>query len=129
LRGAVQDRLAPIYDSLADLLRPAGARVTWGGTVHFDGVLPGEGGGRPDFSRAFALGEPQVESTDDSFSPLMLNPRRFRVPWLVAPSNFFHNMPVLPMATIGAVRLDFVAASLGTNSGTSAAFLQLSVRF
>ena len=130
LRGAVQDKLAPIYESFTDLLRPAAANLTWGGTVHFDGVVAGADGGRPEFSRAFAAGESQgASAAEDSYSPLMLNPRRFRVPWLVAPSNLFHAMPVMPLATIGPMHIDLVAASLGVNSGTSAALLQFAVRF
>jgi len=130
LRGAMQDKLAPIYEGFADLLRPAAANLTWGGPVHFDGVIPGPDGGRPKFSRAFAAGEPHgAGGTAESFSPLLLNPRRFRVPWLLAPGNVFHAMPVMPVATIGSVRIDFVAASLGINSGTSAALMQFTVRF
>jgi hypothetical protein len=130
LRGALHDKLAPIYGSFASLLRPAAANLTWGGTVHFDGVVPGADGGQPKFSRAFAAGESQGASeTENSFSPLMLNPRRFRVPWLVAPSNLFHAMPVMPVAAIGPMHIDFVAATLGINSGTSAALVQFSVRF
>lgn len=129
LRGVVQDKLGPLYDSVADLLRPASARLTWGGPVHFDGVVPTGGAERPDFTRAFTPSESLGDTTEESFSPLMLNPRRFRVPWLVAPNNLFHAMPVLPVATLGAVHIDLVGASLGTNSGTSAAYLEMGVRF
>jgi len=130
LRGVVQDKLAPIYESFAGLLRPAVANRTWGGSVYFKGVVPGADGVQPEFSRAFAADISQgAGAAQDSFSPLMLNPRRFRVPWLLAPSNSFHAMPVMPVATIGPVHVEIVAASLGVNSGTSAASLQFSMRF
>jgi len=130
LRGAVQDKLVPIVESFTDLLRPAGGTLTWGGPVHFNNAGSAIATRGPDFARAFTAEEPTATApNDDSFSPLMLNPRRFRVPWLVAPSNFFHAMPVIPVASLGAIRLDLVAATLGTNSGTSAASVQVAVRF
>jgi hypothetical protein len=129
LRGVVQARLAPIYDSFADLLGPAAGKLTWGGNVHFESAVPGEDRGLGPF-RAFVMGESSSTGvSEDAFSPLLLNPRRFRVPWALAPGNMFHAMPVMPLAAIGPVHVDFVAASLGINSGTSAAFLQLSARF
>lgn len=57
-------------------------------------------------------------TADSDGSGFILNPRRFNVPWLVAPDNEFHQMPMVSVARIGTARVDFVGATIGGRTGT-----------
>jgi hypothetical protein len=54
---------------------------------------------------------------DSEGSGYVLNPRRFNVPWLVAPDNEFHLMPAVSVARVGLARWDLVGATLGGRTG------------
>ncbi len=60
---------------------------------------------------------------------MLLGPRRYAIPWLLAPDNAFHAMPTLPLANIGSMRVELTAASTGFRSGSGAIYGKVIYRF
>lgn len=139
VRSTVQNALAPVYVSVTELLRPAAnARLVWGSTARFESFGPDATRYWRDFAEAFGYRDANTSgfalqraafSPDQTGVGAWLNPRRFRIPWLLAPESVMHAMPTLSMATFGSFHADLMAASIGGRAGSSAVYGQLVYRF
>lgn len=131
LRGAMREAFAPLRAGFAYVMQGAADRAT---TVHV--TIPADAWAGYDAAPApQALASvwggtlpfrPDLTPPDGTSSVLLL-PRRFAMPWLVAPDNVFHQMPALAISSAGPVHVDLVGASLGGHTG--AVIGQVVVRF
>jgi len=131
LRDAMGEALSPLRSGLAYMMLGTSDRST---TVHV--TLPADAWAGYDAAPApQALGSvwsgtwpfrPDLTPPDGT-SSVLLSPRHFAMPWLVAPDNVFHQMPAVSLSGAGPVHLDLVGASLGAHTG--AVLGQLVVRF